>query len=129
IEHPQLTWAGVYVTNPDKAGRDAGELCGGGPTGIVATADIDEILAVKADCVLYMPLRFDADEVCRLLASGANIVTTTGGFHRVQSMDPALRERVSAACASGDTAIHSTRSRPRLLTAGAAPRLAPLQPP
>ena len=28
IEHPKLTLAGVYVTSEQKAGRDAGELCG-----------------------------------------------------------------------------------------------------
>ena len=28
IEHPQLDLVGVYVHSPDKAGRDAGELCG-----------------------------------------------------------------------------------------------------
>ncbi|MGO9458291.1 MAG: hypothetical protein ACLP62_14805 [Acidimicrobiales bacterium] len=55
IEHPRLELAGVYVHSPDKAGRDAGALCGLGPTGIVATRDLEEVLALGADCVLYMP--------------------------------------------------------------------------
>jgi 4-hydroxy-tetrahydrodipicolinate reductase len=101
IEHPTLELAGVYVHSPDKAGRDAGDLCGLEPTGVSATHDIEDVVALGADCVLYMPRGLDADEVCRLLASGANVVTTRGEFHHPPSMDAALRERVEAACAEG----------------------------
>src|ERR1700684_2607847 len=76
IEHPELTLAGVYVTSPAKAGKDAGDLCGRAATGFAATNDIDEIIALKPDCVLYMPSQCTMDEVCALLASGANVVTT-----------------------------------------------------
>lgn len=88
IEHPNLELAGLYVHSADKAGRDAGELCGLGATGVSATRDIDEILSLGADCVLYMPRVCDIDEMCRLLASGANIVTTRGEFHHPASMSP-----------------------------------------
>jgi hypothetical protein len=116
IEHPDLTLAGVYVHTPAKAGRDAGDLCGLGPAGVTATCDAGEILALGADCVLYMPASCDLDEVCRLLASGANIVTTRGEFHRPASLDPAARDRVEAACARGGTSIHSTGSSPGFIT-------------
>ncbi|MFF4467080.1 dihydrodipicolinate reductase [Streptomyces mirabilis] len=116
LEHPDLTLAGLYAHTPDKAGRDAGELCGLGPTGVIATHDIDEIVALGADCVLYMPRACDMDEVCRLLASGANVVTTRGEFHRAASLDPAVRERVEAACESGKSSIHSTGSSPGFIT-------------
>jgi hypothetical protein len=116
IEHPTLELAGVYAHTPGKAGRDAGELCGSGPTGVVATHDVDEIVALGADCVLYMPRACDVDEVCRLLGSGANVVTTRGEFHHPPSMDPAVRERVEAACAEGGTSIHSTGSSPGFIS-------------
>lgn len=116
LEHPDLTPAGLYAHTPDKAGRDAGELCGLGPTGVIATHDIDEIVALGADCVLYMPRACDMDEVCRLLASGANVVTTRGEFHRAASLDPAVRGRVEAACESGKSSIHSTGSSPGFIT-------------
>ena len=116
IEHPDLTLAGVYVHTPAKAGRDAGDLCGLASAGVTATCDADEILALGADCVLYMPASCDLDEVCRLLASGANIVTTRGEFHRPASLDPAARDRVEAACARGGTSIHSTGSSPGFIT-------------
>lgn len=116
IGHPDLALAGVYVHSAAKAGADAGELCGLGATGVAATRDIDEILALGADCVLYMPRSCDADEVCRLLASGLNIVTTRGEFHHPGSLGPALRARVEAACELGGTSIHSTGSSPGFIT-------------
>ena len=116
IEHPTLELAGVWVHSPDKAGRDAGELCGLDPNGVAATNDIEDVVALGADCVLYMPRALDADEVCRLLASGANVVTTRGEFHHPPSMDAALRDRVDAACAQGGTSIHSTGSSPGFIS-------------
>ncbi|NUS58109.1 MAG: dihydrodipicolinate reductase [Streptomycetaceae bacterium] len=116
IAHPHMELAGVYVHTSAKAGRDAGELCGAGPTGIAATDRIEDVLALGADCVLYMPQALDADDVCRLLASGTNVVTTRGEFHRPASMAGHLRKRVEAACAEGGTSIHSTGSSPGFIT-------------
>jgi len=116
IEHPDLTLAGVYVTSAAKAGRDAGELCGLPPTGVTATSDADEILALGADCVLYMPAACDLDQVCALLAAGTNVVTTRGEFHHPASMQPADRERVERACAERGASIHSTGSSPGFIS-------------
>jgi hypothetical protein len=116
IEHPGLELAGVYVTAPAKAGQDAGDLCGLPPTGVFATTDTDEILALGADCVVYMPAVCDLDQVCAILAAGTNIVTTRGEFHHPASMRPADRERVEQACAEGGTSIHSTGSSPGFIT-------------
>ncbi len=116
IQHPDLTLVGLYVHSAEKAGRDAGDLCGVGPTGVAATNDIDEIIALGADCVLYMPAAGNFDEVCRILESGANIVTTRGEFHRPDSMDPEVRKRVEAACEAGGTSIHSTGSSPGFIS-------------
>jgi 4-hydroxy-tetrahydrodipicolinate reductase len=116
IEHPDLTLVGVYVHSPEKAGRDAGELCGLDATGVIATHDIEEILALEADCVLYMPQGCDFDELCRLLAAGTNVVTTRGEFHYPASLDPAVRARIEAACESGGSSIHSTGSSPGFIS-------------
>ncbi|MGP0031643.1 MAG: dihydrodipicolinate reductase [Acidimicrobiales bacterium] len=116
VEHPDMTLVGLYVYSPEKVGRDAGELCGIGPTGVLAAPDIDEILGLRADCVLYMPRACDIDDVCRLLESGSNIVTTRGEFHHPASMDPSARARVEAACQRGGTSIHSTGSSPGFIS-------------
>jgi 4-hydroxy-tetrahydrodipicolinate reductase len=116
IEHPDLVLVGVYVYDPDKVGVDAGRLCGLDDTGVVATAERDEICALGADCVLYMPRLCDLADVCALLSSGANVVTTRGEFHRPASMPPDDRARVEAACEQGGTSIHSTGSSPGFIS-------------
>jgi len=116
IEHPDMTLAGLYVTSPAKVGQDAGELCGLPPTGVTATSDAGEIIALGADCVLYMPANCDFDQICAILAAGTNIVTTRGEFHHPGSLPAAERERVEEACAKGGTSIHSTGSSPGFIT-------------
>src|SRR5580698_5687052 len=101
IEHPALDLVGLYVYSEAKAGRDAGELCGLEPTGVIATREIDDILALGADCVLYMGDRIDAAAIVRLLESGTNVVATRSEFHHPASLDPDLRERIEAACVKG----------------------------
>ncbi len=116
VEHPGLDLVGVYVFSPDKAGLDAGQLCRLDPTGVVATRDVDDIVDLGADCVLYMPRQCDFDVVCRLLESGANIVTTRGEFHHPAGMEAENRRRVEAACEGGRSSIHSTGSSPGFIT-------------
>jgi 4-hydroxy-tetrahydrodipicolinate reductase len=116
IEHPEMSLAGVYVYSAGKEGKDAGDLCGGPPTGVRATRDIGEITDLAADCVLYMPSRGTMDEVVRLLESGANVVTTRGEFHRPAGLDPALRAELEDACQRGRSSLHSTGSSPGFIT-------------
>jgi hypothetical protein len=116
IEHPQMELAGLCVTTPERVGQDAGTLCGLPPVGIKATGSFEEILALDADCVIYMRQGCDFDEVCRLLESGKNIVTTRGEFHHPRSMAEADRARVEQACRKGGTSIYSTGSSPGFIT-------------
>lgn len=116
IEHPHLELVGLYVHSTEKAGRDAGELCGLAPIGIKATNSIDEIIALQADCILYMQQGANIDDLCRLLASGANIVTTRVEFHNPATLDASVRERIEDACRRGGTSLHSTGSSPGFIT-------------
>jgi 4-hydroxy-tetrahydrodipicolinate reductase len=116
IEHPHMTLVGLYVTNPSKIGRDAGELCGLAPTGVKATGSIDDIIALKPDCVLYMQQGTNFDDLSRLLASGANVVTTRPDFLNPAVLDPARRKQIEEACGRGGTSIHSTGSSPGFST-------------
>jgi 4-hydroxy-tetrahydrodipicolinate reductase len=56
-----------------------------GDAGVTATGSIDDVIATGADCVLYMPLFYDLDDVSRRLAAGMNVVTTCGQFHHSAS--------------------------------------------
>ena len=115
-QHPQMKLVGLYVHSESKAGRDAGELCGIATTGIKATRNIEDIIALKPDCVVYMQQGCNFDDLCRLLESGINVVTTRDEVQYPASMDPATRERVEAACGRGNSSIHATGSSPGFIT-------------
>ena len=110
-ERPDLELVGAKVYGEDKDGIDAGTIAGIDPLGVIATRDIDEILALGADCVAYMPRLTSIDEVCRILASGANVVTTAFLFHP-RALPAADLERLEAACAEGGTSVHGTGLNP-----------------
>jgi 2,4-diaminopentanoate dehydrogenase len=116
IEHPSLDLAGVWVNNPDKVGRDAGELAGLAPIGIRAVGTLEEVLALKPDCVLYMPHVNRIDEVCALLENGANIVSTRMEYQNPAGLAAADRARIEEACRKGQTSIHATGSSPGFIT-------------
>ena len=51
---PELELVGVWVSDPAKVGRDAGELAGlGRSLGVAATDDADALLALKPDCIVH----------------------------------------------------------------------------
>lgn len=116
IEHPRMKLVGLYVHSREKAGRDAGELCGLAPVGIRATNSIDEVIASGADCVLYMQQGANIDDLCRLLAAGINVVTTRVEFHDPLTLDAKVRNRLEEACRLGRTSLHSTGSSPGFST-------------
>jgi hypothetical protein len=64
-------------------GRDIGELIGTAPTGVMATDDVEALLALAPDVVAYYPiLRVDqipqhTELLCRFLRAGINVVTTS----------------------------------------------------
>jgi 2,4-diaminopentanoate dehydrogenase len=80
IDHPQLELVDVVVHSDAKAGRDAGELCGIAPVGVIATQDPASMLAGDADVVVYAaganlrPLEAIADMVS-ILRAGKNVVS------------------------------------------------------
>src|SRR5437762_2711760 len=73
-DNPAFELVGAYVTSEAKDGKDLGELADIAPLGVLASNDIDAVLALDADCVNYAPLYRDIDEMCRILRSGKNIV-------------------------------------------------------
>jgi len=80
IDHPQLELVDVVVHSDAEAGRDAGELCGIAPVGLVATQDPAPMLAGDADAVVYAaganlrPLEAVQDMVS-ILRAGKNVVS------------------------------------------------------
>jgi hypothetical protein len=111
IENPAIDLVGVLVTNPEKVGQDAGELVGLPPTGVLATNDVEAIIALDADCVMFAPMLQDIDMVCRLLRSGKNVVSTIGPFFTTD-FSQAEVERLEAACQEGGTTFHGCGIHP-----------------
>jgi hypothetical protein len=113
IENPVIDLVGVYVTNPDKVGKDAGDLVGLPKTGVLATNDEAAILAMEADCVLFSPSMMTPpiDMVCQLLASGKNVVSPAGPF-LPNKFIPEDAARVEAACQAGGTSFHGCGIHP-----------------
>jgi hypothetical protein len=79
---PDLELVGLWVSNPDKVGRDAGELAGLGRTlGVAATDDVEALLALKPDVVVHTAMAdhrlMDAlEDLQRILRSGVNVVSS-----------------------------------------------------
>jgi hypothetical protein len=111
IENPVIELVGVYVTNPDKVGKDAGELVGLPPTGIIATSDVEQLIALDADCVLFAGLMQDLDLYCRLLRSGKNVVSPAGPFFPTERYREQF-DRIEAACRDGGTSYHGCGVHP-----------------
>jgi hypothetical protein len=81
VRHPEFELVGVGVHDPAKVGRDAGELCGIGPTGVVATDDVDALLALRPDALAhYGPTAARAEDNIRVvgafLRAGIDVVST-----------------------------------------------------
>lgn len=86
LRNPSYELTGVWVSSDAKAGRDAGELAGlDTTTGVVATRDLDALLATHPDCAVYAAIAdtrmLEAlDDYRRILAAGVNVVGTGGTF-------------------------------------------------
>lgn len=115
LDASHLELAGVKVYSDDKDGVDAGVLAGLDPVGITAMKDVDRVLALDADCVGYFPRNTSLDEVCRILASGKNVVTTAFLFHPHRLPDD-QRAQLLAACEQGGTSVHGTGLNPGALS-------------
>jgi hypothetical protein len=105
-ESPVYDLVGVLVHSKDKVGKDAGEIAGIAPIGVVATDDIASVVAMDADCVFYTPIIMDTATVCRLLRSGKNVVTTSGFFYPTADF-AADGEKIREACQDGGTSFHA----------------------
>jgi hypothetical protein len=111
IENPIIELAGVLVTNPDKVGKDAGDLVGLPKTGVLATDDVEKIIALDADGVHFAPIVTDVDAICRLLRSGKNVVSPAGPF-LPNKYFTAEQEKIEAACREGDVSFHGCGVHP-----------------
>ncbi len=114
VANKDLDLVGVLVQNPEKIGKDAGDLAGIENTGITATDNISIALDNEIDAVVYTvnadfrPME-SLDEVENLLRNGKNVVTTSFyPLYHPPSMPEDLAERFSSACNEGNASIFAS---------------------
>jgi len=119
-QRPDLKLKGLFVYSQDKVGRDAGDIAGLGKTGVKATNEVKNILAMKADCVIHSPLsslvygedpEADLNTICALLASGKNVISTVGYMYP-KVYGARVMKKLAGACRTGGSSFHGTGANP-----------------
>ncbi|CAM5731086.1 dihydrodipicolinate reductase [Mycolicibacterium aubagnense] len=108
LEHPDLEFVGCWVHSETKNGKDVGEIIGGERLGVTATNNVQDILDLDADAVIYAPLMANPDEVAALLRSGKNVVTPVGWVYPSEKQGAPMR----AAALAGGVTLHGTGIAP-----------------
>lgn len=108
--HPNLELVGCYAWSAEKVGRDAGELAGIAPLGVAATDDVDALLALKPDAVVYNPMWIDVDELVRILGAGVNVVASAS-FITGHNLGEG-RDRLVEACERGGSTLFGSGVSP-----------------
>lgn len=108
--NPTLELVGCYAWSDDKVGKDVGELVGIEPLGVAATNDIDALLALKPDVVVYNPMWIDVDELVRILEAGVNVVASAS-FITGRNLGDG-REKLADACQRGGSTLFGSGVSP-----------------
>jgi 2,4-diaminopentanoate dehydrogenase len=101
--HPDLELVGLFVSNPDKVGKDAGQLAGLDRTlGITATNDVEALLALRPDCIIHTAMADDRifealADLERFLSAGINVVSSSPVMLQYPAPDDAVAAPVIAA--------------------------------
>lgn len=106
---PNIELIGLWVSNPDKVGRDAGELAGlDRKLGIQATNDAEALYALKPDCIVHTAwadtrLVEAIEDMCGFLRRGINVVSSCPVFlqYPYGVADEVAQQVISAAEAGG----------------------------
>jgi 4-hydroxy-tetrahydrodipicolinate reductase len=116
IPHPAFDLVGVGVSNPGKVGRDVGELCGLDPIGLAATADLDELIALRPDALVHFgPTAAYADDNIRIIAeflrAGIDVCSTAMTpwvWPAMAQNPPNWTKPIVAACEEGGASCFTT---------------------
>lgn len=112
--HPDLELVGVWVSNPDKHGRDAGELAGlGRELGVRATTDRDELVALAPDAVVHAAMTDDRpfeaiEDLLWMLEQGLDVVSSGPVLLQwpAEILPPDMIERIAEAGRRGDASLY-----------------------
>ncbi len=116
VAHPGFELVGVGVSNPDKVGKDVGEICGIAPLGLAATDDVEQLIAAEPDALVhYGPTAAHAKDNIRLirrfLLAGIDVCSTAMTpwvWPAMKTNPPQWIEPIAAACAQGRASCFTT---------------------
>jgi hypothetical protein len=116
VRHPAFELVGVGVANPDKVGRDAGELSGIEPVGIAATDDAEALVALQPDALVHFgPTAAHAQDNIRdigtFLRAGIDVCSTsmTPWVWPTMSLNPpSWIDPITEACEAGGSSCFTT---------------------
>jgi len=111
LERPSLELAGLLVHSAANEGKDAGAFINQPDTGILATRDKAALVRMEADIVTYMLMVPDLDHICKLLASGKDVITT-GGLMFPRWNNKAAEKALREACDAGQSSFFVTGINP-----------------
>ncbi len=114
ISNPAFDLVGVCVSDPDKVGRDAGDLAGlDVRTGVAAVGDLEAVLAGEPACAVYCAmgdtrLAGAMDDVRHILAAGVNVVGSAPGVLQFpwQVLPDKFIEPVEVAAREGNSSVY-----------------------
>lgn len=120
LQSPAFELVGVRCYGDSKHGVDVGDLLGIAPVGVKASKDVEALLKIDCDCIVYTARdmgNFNTDdEVLTLLSRGKNVVTPLP-YHNPQLFrDEGFNARLRAACEKGGSVFHATGIDPDLIS-------------
>ncbi|MDF3283537.1 diacylglycerol kinase [Gordonia sp. N1V] len=112
--HPDLELVGVWVSDPAKVGKDAGELAGlGRDLGVLATDDRAALLALAPDAIVHTAMTDDRifeaiDDLISFVEAGVNVVSSGPVVLQFPQgiLDQKLLDRIAAAGLAGGASLH-----------------------
>jgi len=116
LDHPDMELVGLFVYGDNKVGRDAGDIARRPLTGVLATQDVEEILALDADVVIHCarlapPYGSHDADLIRLLQSGKNVISING-YSRPHYWGGTRLAALEAACAKGGSSLMAAGLNP-----------------
>jgi 2,4-diaminopentanoate dehydrogenase len=116
LRHPNFELVGVGVRNPDKVGKDVGEICGIASIGLTATDDTEALIALRPDALVHFgPTAARATDNIRdigsFLRSGVDVCSTAMTpwvWPGMALNPPSWIEPIAEACEAGGASCFTT---------------------
>lgn len=119
LDSPDCELVGLLVYSDRKAGLDAGTIARRPETGVIATQNVEQVIGLDADVVIHtprlqLPYELHDEDICRLLRSGKNVITTAGN-HYPKAHGTARLKIFADACGAGGTSLFGVGVSPGVI--------------